>query len=315
MPKQTNLPTKKRARRRGVAKLGPQHKYVNFVCVDCDRTYSRSAVRAVRCPDDANHRIGRVWGSKKQNVKFARPDDAIYKRSKRKITKTRKAQESVRQELFDDQLRRLGFDDLDDDDKDTGEDYDYANPANFNPNMRYTNSKGSGRACRDWSGLRFKHSKASGVVRIANAVGRPESPGSVMGKALGVKAKSAQRWAGRGKPYKVNRFASLEWCHLQADSLGGPTSVDNLVAASFAANTEMLVIEHELKGKTQFGVEVGAFGDAPHVAEFIEYKVYRMPFSGSNRLLYTRVIDARNDYFTKDDAAALSRALKDALKK
>ncbi|MFV8749328.1 hypothetical protein ACNOYE_02125 [Nannocystaceae bacterium ST9] len=301
-------------------KVKPNHKFINIQCANCCKVYSRTILKGRKCPVDSTHKIQRAWGSIKQNVKFVNPDTALFKRPKRvrmslrrEVEHRRRIQKMVELDEF---LTNQGFDDLDQDDVETEEDYDYAQPANFNPNMRYTRRTGNRRACRAWSsyGHLVTGQKSTGVVRIGNAVGRPCSPGAEMGAKVGNKAKSAQKWAGRGQPYKTNRYASLEWCHLQADSLGGPTTVGNLVAASFAANTEMLVIEHYLKGKTHLGIEVTAHCGSAHVAEFIEYDIYTMTMNGSTTHKFKLLIDARNDYFTEDDASDLRGELKDALK-
>ncbi len=291
--------------------LKANHRYINLYCDDCHTTYSRKASEGRKCPVKTTHRVTKSWGSIKQNTKFQNPDLATFRRPKR-ITKRTQRREFVSHVRLDRFLLRQGFDDLDKDEVDT-EDYDYALPANFNPSMRYT--KGASRTCRSYDKNLISSQKTTGIVQIANAVGRPCSPGSVMGTKFGAKAKSAQRWSNRGTPYKLNRYKSLEWCHLQADSLGGPTQVDNLVAASFAANTEMLVIEHFLKGKTQFAVEVTAFCSAPHVAEFIYYEVHKASLNNTFTRKFTRLIDARNDYLTKADAEDLRSKLSTALKK
>lgn len=96
-----------------------------------------------------------------------------------------------------------------------------------------------------------------------------------------------------------------EWCHLIADSLGGPTEHENLVSASYGANTYMAVIEAMIKGHTGLLITVEAYCSATHFAEFIVYTI--QPRNSSAYIRYT--IDGRNYRFTKDDMTDVQNEL------
>jgi hypothetical protein len=110
-----------------------------------------------------------------------------------------------------------------------------------------------------------------------------------------------------GPDYAVNPKVSFEWCHLIADSLGGPTVATNLVAASYGCNTEMNVIEHRIQGRTELSVEVIAHCNASDNAEMIVYTV-RYPL---HLPIFTRNIDGKNQDFTQQDHDDLVGALND----
>jgi hypothetical protein len=177
---------------------------------------------------------------------------------------------------------------------------EYLLPANFRPDMRYTLGR---RTCN--LANKTNVAKTLAWCTVGNAAVRKNAT-TVMGL-------SARKAAGRGAKYNVNKFKSCEWCHLLADSLGGQTVQDNLVASSFAANTAMLVIEkaiHDHKSKFEFDVCVIAYGPSLHVADFIKYKITcrridAKPSKKKAKTLGTLTysIDGMNDEFSKADAA------------
>ncbi|MEJ6710250.1 MAG: hypothetical protein QNK92_15900 [Amylibacter sp.] len=177
-------------------------------------------------------------------------------------------------------------------------------PPAFDPKMRLTKPDGPRKlpvtpAC--FLLVEIANTKDAGAYsRIGAANNRLDelSTGQEMKRNVpGCDNTSAQKWAERGLAYTVNRYASLEWCHLVGDCLGGLTVHSNLVAASFGANTEMLAIEHCLKGRAEFGVLIQAQCSKAHVAEVIIYNVKHM----KSQKIQSWQINARNDYFTKDD--------------
>lgn len=176
--------------------------------------------------------------------------------------------------------------------------------ANFNPAMRLTAKDGARRSKATPEQLKLVQEKFFKMTPTWCQIGAPNnrldenSTGQEMKKnALGCNETSAQKHAGRGMSYKVNKQKSLEWCHMLGDCLGGLTKVNNLVAASFCANTEMLAIEHCIKGYAALGVTVSAFCSNWHVAELIVYELKHLK-SGKT---FRWDINARNDAFTTDD--------------
>lgn len=128
-----------------------------------------------------------------------------------------------------------------------------------------------------------------------------------------------QAWAIAGRAdYGVNKFLSSEWCHLQGAALGGPTTANNLVSASFAANSEMYFMEMLLKGKTDLYITVKVYvtsmnGDEADVAEYIKY-IIRANNARNKLQDYVRWIDGRSDGFSEHDANALKDELRIWLK-
>lgn len=185
----------------------------------------------------------------------------------------------------------------------------------FNPRMRLTPPEWGDESCRTdtqlanqwWPNL----DQTSWIHRITAAKGRPAVTGVVMAQKLAPTKRglSAYVWAGRGQPWHPEKRKSLEWCHLVADSLGGDTSADNLVAASYAANTFMLTIESRLQSKSALQVEVTARCSKDNCAELILYKIIRQ--DGKEQ---TWRIDARNDNFSEDDWDKYSIEVDDFLK-
>ena len=195
----------------------------------------------------------------------------------------------------------LGMDVEDDDEE-------YAPPPRFNPRMRLTH--GSQR--RTFRNLIFHDStcmKSSGKVQIKPTLGRQDAnTAGTMGHAINGGG-TLSAWHHGGWPdYSTDRTKSAEWCHLVADCLGGPTIHQNLVAASFSCNTEMLGIENLLMGKTRFKVQVQALCLVPHVAERIIYTVYAKNGDG-----WQRKIDGKNKHFTAADLDDLRDEVKDWL--
>lgn len=189
---------------------------------------------------------------------------------------------------------------------------------NFNPAMRYTTGSYSGRA-RNLTLYDPNHEKDSKLTQVAGAANRPVATSVAMAAALkatiGSRPQiSAYSWVNwnklvkRGKPFKTSPKESFEWCHLVADCLGGPTDVSNLVAASYCANTFMLVIEQKLQSKTDLKVQVVVDCSEPHVAEFIRYTVHK----GNKSKEW--VIDARAIEFSASDGKTYGDEVADFLK-
>lgn len=130
----------------------------------------------------------------------------------------------------------------------------------------------------------------------------------VMGRALGAPRPfnlPAWKHAGTTK-HSVDKYASSEWCHLVADSLGGPSVPLNVAAASYSANTYMAAMEVMLKGQASLTLEVTFRCSAPHVGEWIFYRITHRP-SGQFTLVE---IDARAGGFSATDLTNVQTALR-----
>jgi hypothetical protein len=128
-----------------------------------------------------------------------------------------------------------------------------------------------------------------------------------MGKHLGSPTPPkypAWRHAGTTR-YSTDKFKSSEWCHLVADSLGGPSVPANLVAASFSANTYMAALEALLKGQSGLTIEVTVHCSAPYLGEWIFYRI-RQRSSGH---VYDASIDARASAFSLADLTRVQQDL------
>ncbi|WNG35720.1 hypothetical protein F0U61_20145 [Archangium violaceum] len=138
-------------------------------------------------------------------------------------------------------------------------------------------------------------------TNIGTTPDTPRNTASVMGNKLNNgKRRSAREHARKEVPYNGDPQNNEEWCHLLAASLGGATVPKNLVAASYSANTFMLVIESLIRGNSNVQVEVEAHCSRQHVAEWIVYKVRSKKDRRSNIQFN---IDAKCTDFTATDGS------------
>jgi DNA-directed RNA polymerase subunit RPC12/RpoP len=196
-------------------------------------------------------------------------------------------------------------------DRGAEDDPEYVAQVDFRPDMRFT-ADGNRLTCRDPAVVIVVHAFQMDSVdhTITTSPGRGDT-GTEMARVLPVRPLrviSAYTWANwqvipptRGLPYRSNKFYSLEWCHLIADSLGGATVSHNLVAASFAANTFMMTIEEKLNARSDLTIQVRALCSKDHVAEFVYYTVKRGTATN------TWIIDGRNDIFSRADYLAIGQ--------
>ena len=149
-------------------------------------------------------------------------------------------------------------DELEDED-----DTEYVPAPEFNPEMRYSTG-GTFVLARAATGPTTMRSTP--WTRVTKPAGR----GNTNAQFNGLSAQS------HGTTTVVGNPGPFEWCHLIADSLGGPTTAINLFCGTFHANTAMLCIERILRGKTEFEVQVEIeLQQGTHVAEKITYRVRR----------------------------------------
>lgn len=156
---------------------------------------------------------------------------------------------------------------------------------------------------------------------------RAKDCAQIIGQALGVSRVSAwaisnQVGAPIGRRWSLGEKDTAEWCHLVGVALGGKTTDDNLVAASYCANTYMGVIEKAVQGRTDLEVEIRVEGQQSalfgsknsknydHIAEKIEYAISKV---GSGSALIAFTIDALISGFSKADADKVAHAVKNAL--
>lgn len=192
----------------------------------------------------------------------------------------------------------------DDDDDDFAPTPDHA----YNIRMRLTPAPYSGRAsCTSDSSLTLK------VRRQIQATAGRLDLNKVMGKHFKKPSPSAYpAWKHAGTTsYKKDKFSSSEWCHLVADSLGGPSDSSNLVAASFSANTYMAALEALLKGQTGLMVDVTVLCSFDHIADMI---VYRLEDRHSSSRAFEAKIDGAASGFSASDLSTVQRDLQSWLK-
>ncbi|WP_345533767.1 hypothetical protein [Viridibacterium curvum] len=193
---------------------------------------------------------------------------------------------------------------LDDDDDD-----EYLLPATFNREGRLTidSMEVLASSSNPLAGLK---AKSPGRMTVTNAIPgeRSKSTNTAMGGIAAWRhARSAK--APNSKRYCLGSKNYYEWCHLHADSLGGSCVELNLVAAHYAVNTYMMIIEAELKGKSGLETEVTAFCSQDDIADWIEYKVFA---KGKSAPLLVELIDGRITNFSRSDMSALQGRLKKA---
>lgn len=144
----------------------------------------------------------------------------------------------------------------------------------------------------------------------------------IMGSHLGVSSLSAHGASNQigspiGKKWTSGEKDTAEWCHLIGVSLGGYTKADNLVSASYCANTYMGVIEKFLQARTDLDVRIEIFGVvhanpklaaiSKQVAELIVYEVFDH-MVGTKKAKFE--IDARINAFSAADRDTVQNQLK-----
>jgi len=277
----------------------------------------------MNCPTCGNKtaRFQRAYKNRTKNTKFARSVDEALKRTDRAA---RAGRGVPRAEYRSDQFETPRIADVAmayDPALDAGAEADpeYVPNVPFNPAMRMTDPSWGNATCRNpltaAALVQTPFTMTTPDFTISVKAGRPADTGSTMAAALPVaplKKVSAYTWANwgqnpatRGMRYTVDKKRSLEWCHLIADSLGGPTHADNLVAASYGANTFMMTIEEQLNAKSTLNVQVTVTCSGDHVAEFIYYTVKK---GNASRMW---IIDGRNDNFCWADYNRYGQEVRD----
>jgi hypothetical protein len=277
-------------------------RYHRYDCPKCDTVFVSMEVSKYWCPfcrkplarDPIAKKIRPAKARNLQSVAVGRARRGANKGWAEKVKLRDKAVKQL------DKFAKQTFDDIEDDEPEEEEDLPWAPSPTYNIGMRLT--AGAGRSCRVFFQQNALYLKTrSGMVA--------PSPGR--GNQNGVMGIEAWRHVDpNGAPYSQNPKNSFEWCHLIADSLGGPTIPGNLVAASYGCNTEMNTIEHRIMGRTELLVGVVARCSREHVAEMIEYTI---SYNNKNPR-FELTIDARNQNFTKEDHEDLIGEINDWLK-
>lgn len=177
------------------------------------------------------------------------------------------------------------------------EDEEYVPSPDFNPDLRFTGA-GTFKPAKFHFGT---HVKSTPWTRVTGKAGRGNTAAQFNNTtAEQYGTQHAPGYVGQAPATGQSRF---EWCHLIADSLGGPTSQANLFCGTYHANTAMLCIEKVLRGKTQLEVKIEVILDqATHMGLLVNYR-FRHPKSAKE---FAASIDAQATGCTKQEGTALS---------
>ena len=160
-----------------------------------------------------------------------------------------------------------------------------------------------------YSTRKIDHTATKKKASLVKGRAGRKGPNSIMGKAiLGTGTISANQLVANKKWSFLKPWTNFEWCHLVGDCLGGPTESNNLVAASYSANTYMAAMEMIIAGHTELSVKVAAYCSTLHVAEYITYNVLK-----KGKSLFYREIDAKILYFSTTDFDSVQNDLKQAI--
>ncbi|CAO3429811.1 hypothetical protein [Azospirillum doebereinerae] len=177
--------------------------------------------------------------------------------------------------------------------------------------MRYTPLLGPRMACRDISTVIVNPFLQKKMTSVITGVAGRLGTNAVMGAFLYKKGTVSASKVSGGAKFILGGKTHDEWCHLIGDALGGPTTGENLVAGSYGANTYMACLEKLLKGRTEIELKVVAHCNTAHVAEYIEFTP-KLRSNTAKKIKFT--IDAKNYYFTEQDAKDQQKILSDWMK-
>ncbi len=253
--------------------------YVHFRCQPCKRIYgvhtenslkANVATPLCRSCGEATNRTG--IGAKRLRKGAIELTAATLSRTNRLVA-AQKTREKLRDQKIQER-RHLAAAELSKDvevnDDDGDDDFLIVPSHGFNIRMRLTQWPYNARKTYGYDSSCVLSARAD----ITGTAGRLNL-NTIMGRHCGAPTPakySAWRHAGT-TPFKTNKYASSEWCHLIADSLGGPSEPRNVVAASYSANTYMAALEALLQGQAACRVEVTVRCSAAHIGEWIFYRV------------------------------------------
>jgi hypothetical protein len=289
----------------------------HYRCPDCDRRYFstvHSNATCRHCSSNPQLVVDNRRKKTKANIDEVNLDLPINNRVSRRLAPSSLKEKTY---VFAFETKKEAEDEVKAYDVDNDlDDTNYEPPARdpFNISMRLTSGQSENQGRRDSKVVDalinpFWTKPAKGMIGAKQ--NRPTTTGSVMGAAIkGKGTLSAANASKRGTKFYPGSKTHQEWCHLVGDSLGGPTSAENLVAGSYGANTYMCAIEKMLIGNTAVHIEITAYCSTAHIAERI---VYTMSTPKSSNT-YTFTIDAMNNNFTQSDMEGVQKEVSDWLK-
>jgi hypothetical protein len=180
----------------------------------------------------------------------------------------------------------------DDDENDS----DFVLNDEFKPSMRLTVAPATYSVATRAAANLTVVSKA--FTKVAGTAGR--------GDAKATMGKSAADYANNNN-FAASAGVKFEWCHVIADSLGGPTTKDNLFCGGYNANTHMMAVEGLLSGKTHLEVQVEAHCQTGTTCA--EKIVYRVQKPGSANI-FEDTFDSLSTGFNPDDYRRVRTKLK-----
>ena len=273
--------------------------FLHFKCFDCGKIYAVKMVSGVdtvapKCPRCHGDTIRSGTGSTKiRGVAILLTPAALdrYARPARSAAEGSEAKTAL-------QLKRKRVDDSSSEssesEDESDDDYLPQPPRPFNVRMRLTIAAYQARG--------HHPNDVACVLRqtrnVLTTAGRLDL-NKVMGQHLPPPALPKwPAWRHHGTTsYATNPKASSEWCHLVADSLGGPSIPANLVAASYSANTYMCAMEVMLKGQGGLTIDVTVHCSVPHFGEWIYYRILQRASNQS----FLEEIDAQATGFAAAD--------------
>jgi hypothetical protein len=271
----------------------------NFTCTNCFRKWTGvttpAFVKCARCKGVAHQVIARK--RRKDAIKPVFDTNSLNIHSR----PTRNARPPTR--LADQQMaflvKELGENDDMEMDVDLPEDEiddEYVPSADFNPDLRFTSAGEFDKAQ-----FLFGVTKATPWTKITGKAGRGNTAAQFGGESAELHGSRFEpQYHGQPPATGTSRF---EWCHLIADSLGGPTNANNLFCGTYHANTAMLCIEKVLRGKTHLEVKIDVTIRAKtELGLIINYQV-RNPRSSN---IFSKRIDGLATGCTKSDGTKLS---------
>jgi hypothetical protein len=266
-------------------------------CSSCARRGRATKVTYRKKRSDAT-RPGRTMGTNELNV-HSRPLRQV--RPPQRLASVSAAPSGSRKRSHDD-VSGYDFDDPTTDDSsdaslDDAMDSDYLPSPEFSIDMRYS-AGGSFVMMRSVTQPTIR--KTIPWIGITAPAGRGNTNAQFGGQ-------SATDHARQSIPGTREEY---EWCHLVADSLGGPTDAANLFCGSYHANTAMLCIENMIRGKTHLEVQIEVdVRTGTNLGERVVYRIRKKRVHTAQQLQtadFTETIDALASGCTSVDGAALS---------
>ena len=293
-----------------------------FTCTQCDwkNTKETDDPQSVKCKPC--NRLGLTsqltWKKKRSDAKkrdknLDLDDSGLHTRPRRTSIPTEK-----RRDLEDAQSRKRKREDEDEAESDDEEvaamdadDTEYVPAPEFNPALRFS---GGGT----FAIIRVFHGKSHTITTpwtgVTAPAGRSSTNAQFGGQSAANHFLANQTLIPAITLWKSPTGVNFEWCHIIADSLGGPTVAANLFCGTFHCNTAMLCIENILRGKTHLEVQIAVeICTTTYIGLLVTYRV-RKKKSGQDKkrlnAVFEKQIDALATGCTAQDGTELSGDLK-----